>query len=378
MLLALVAAGVIEAGGFEALRARVSTRGSAADSDVDAFVTAAGGTPVIEGDEAIFLVRGAPGEALRLVGDFNGWGEEGPDAGRLEPLAGSSFFFAKLKLRADARVEYLIERGGREERDPLNPSSVDGFAEPHSELRMPAYRAPREHAPDAEGPKGRVVSFDHASPSLGNSRRVHVYLPTGHEQAPGRRYPEAWFGDGTLYVERVFVPRILDRLIAAGRIEPLVAVLVDPAERRIEYAAHEGYRRMMVEELVPRVAREFPVEARAQRRLVAGGSRGGLAAIDLALAHPEVFALCGAWAPAVAPRPVPDLLGRRRAPGSRFFLIEALYDHAWGPDAPALRDGLTALGAEARLVQIPEGHTLATWRGVIDDVLEAFFPGPAR
>jgi len=378
MLLGLMLAGLIEAGSFDALRARLPAEGTAGDTDVVAFVTRAGGTPVIEGDEGIFLVRGAPGKALRLVGDFNGWGEDGPEAGRLEPLAGTSFFFAKVRLRDDARVEYLIERDGREELDPLNPSTVDGFAEPHSELRMPVYRAPRSHASEAESPKGRVVSFDHASPTLGNSRRVHVYLPPGHEQDPGRRYPEAWFGDGTLYVERVFVPRILDHLIAARSIEPVVAVLVDPVERRVEYTAHEGYRRMMVSELVPRVAREFPVEGRAQRRLVAGGSRGGLAAIDLALAHPDVFALCGAWAPAVAPRPVADLLEGRRVPGSRFFLIEALYDPAWGPDAPALREGLTALGAEARLVQIPEGHTLATWRGVIDDVLEEFFPGAAR
>jgi enterochelin esterase-like enzyme len=146
----------------------------------------------------------------------------------------------------------------------------------------------------------------------------------------------------------------------------------------VESAGGTAARRMMTSELVPRVAREFPVEARADRRLVAGGSRGGMAAIDLALARPDVFGLCGAWAPAVAPKSVADLLEGRRAPGSRFFLIEALYDPAWGPDAPALREGLRTLDAEARLVQIPEGHTLATWRGVIDDVLEAFFPGPAR
>lgn len=366
-----------EAASFEHLKASLVSQPHGAGARVTEFVARFGGTPVIEREEAIFIVRGASEQPPRLIGDFNGWGDAGPESVRLERIGQTSFFFKKVRLRADARVEYLIATRDREEPDPLNPLQVDGFAEPHSEVRMPGYRAPEEALTDPAIPKGRLVSFDHASVLLGNTRRVHVYLPAGYERDLGRRYPEAWFGDGTLYVERVLVPRILDHLIARGRIEPVVAILVDPAERRVEYAGHEGYRRMMAGELVPRIAEGFPVEARAGRRLVAGGSRGGLAAIDLALAHPETFGLCGAWAPAVGPRPVPDLLANRPAASARFFLIEALYDQEWGRDAPALREGLTALGAAARLVQIPEGHTLATWRGVIDDVLVEFFPGAA-
>jgi enterochelin esterase-like enzyme len=243
---------------------------------------------------------------------------------------------------------------------------------------MPGYVAPPELEPDPLIRKGRVVRFEHESGVLGNKRSVHVYLPPGYEKEPTRRYPEAWFGDGTLYVERVFVPRILDHLIARGSIEPVVAILVDPVDRRTEYAGHEGHRRMMVSELVPRVGKEFRLLDRSDRRLIAGGSRGGQAAIDLALAHPETFGLCGAWAPAVAPQSVSELLLDRPAGAARFLLIRALYDQEWGPDAPALRDGLTALGARPRDAQVPEGHTLATWRGVIDDVLLEFFPAPAR
>ncbi len=376
---ALLALGLCGTGlGFEQVRDEIARRPTEGDALVSAFVARCGGTPVIEGDEAIFLVRGRSDAPPRLVGDFNGWGDAGPEVVGLQRLSDTSFFFRKVRLRKDARVEYMISNGEREAPDPFNPLSVDGFAEAHSEVRMPEYRPPVEIVPDATLPQGRLVRFDHVSLQLGNTRRVHVYLPPGHEREPGRRYPEAWFGDGTFYVERVFVPRILDHLIGHGRIEPVVAILVDPAERRVEYRGHAGYRHMMVSELVPRVAREFPVEGRADRRLVAGGSRGGLAAIDLALAHPDVFGLCGAWAPAVGPRPVPDLLAHRPATSGRFFLVEALYDREWGPDAPALQSGLTALGSSTRLVQIPEGHTLATWRGVIDDVLEEFFPVWAR
>jgi len=291
-LASLVVAIAVETASFDGLREDLATRPPDGDALVSAFVARAGGTPVIEGEAALFIVKGSPDAPPRLVGDFNGWGEGHPGASILERLGVTSFFFKRVKLDRAARVEYLIATQGHEDLDPLNPTRVDGFAEPHSEVRMPGYVAPPEIQGSPGLPRGRVVSFDHQSAVLGNRRRVHVYLPSGYDREAERRYPEAWFGDGTLYVERVHVPQVLDYLIARGRIEPVVAVLVDPVDRRLEYAGHEGYRRMMVSELVPRVAREFRVLRRSERRLIAGGSRGGHSAIDLALGHPDVFAGC--------------------------------------------------------------------------------------
>jgi enterochelin esterase family protein len=242
---------------------------------------------------------------------------------------------------------------------------------------MPDYAPVAGAADDAGTPRGRLLSFEHRSATLSNTRRVHVYLPPGYEADGGRRYPEAWLGDGTTYVEGVGVPRILDRLIAQGRLEPLVAIFVDPVDRRVEYGAHAGHRRMIVEELVPRIAREYRVEGTPARRLIAGGSRGGQMAIDLCLAAPEVFGLCGAWAPAIAPSAVADFLGSRRTSG-RFALLRALYDPRFGPDAPALRDGLAALGARVDYLEAPQGHTRGAWPDLTARVLLELLPAARR
>jgi len=249
---------------------------------------------------------------------------------------------------------------------------------PQSELRMPGYAPVADLAEAAAAPRGELVSFEHRSRILANARRVHVYLPPGYDPRGTRLFPEAWLGDGTTYVERLAAPRVFDALIASGRLEPLVVVLVDPVERRVEYDVNAGFRRLMVEELVPRITRDHRVLGRAERRLAAGGSRGGQAALDLCLSAPEVFGLCGAWAPAIAPRTVDEFLVSRRRSSGRFVLIRALFDDGFGPDAPALRDGLAALGAQVQYLEAPQGHNQASWPDLMARVLMEAFPGTTR
>jgi enterochelin esterase family protein len=326
----------------------------------------------VEGTVATFLAEsGDPSDVPRIVGDWS-VSDEG-DA--LERLGSTRFYFRRVELPRAARVEYLLRQGGGGAPDPLNPRRAGGFGGTVlSEVRMPGYSPVVAEDDDPAVPRGRTISFEHRSEILGNTRRVHVYLPHGYDGSAPRRYPEAWLGDGTSYVESVRVPRLLDRLIAQGRLEPLIAVLVDPADRRVEYAGHAGYRRMMVAELVPRIASEYRVEGTATRRLIAGGSRGGQMAIDLCLAAPEVFGLCGAWAPAIAPRSAEELLGSRRTAG-RFALLRALFDARFGPDATALRDALTSRGARVAYLEAPQGHTLGAWPDLTALVLLELLPG---
>ena len=362
---------------FAELQASLAREAADGDTRVRAFVERAGGTPIVEGSTAVFLVAGNPAAPPRLLGDWNAWGEgdAGVKASRMERLGSTRFFFRRVELPRAARVEYLVAVGGREVPDPLNPRRVDGFDGPQSEVRMPDYAPVVDEDPGS--PRGEVASFEHRSPILSNARRVHVYLPPGYDPRGSRRYPEAWLGDGTTYVEKVGVQRLLDRLIARGRLEPLVAILVDPADRRVEYSLHAGYRQMMAEELVPLIAKHYRVEAKASRRLLAGGSRGGQMAIDLCLAAPSAFGLCGAWAPAIGPRQAADVVGGRRTTG-RFVLLRALYDDRFGPDAPGLRDALAALGARVDYLEEPQGHNLGAWPDLTARVLLAVFPGCGR
>lgn len=374
LFLATAATGAL--GGFAELQEGLARQPTGGDTRVRSFIERAGGTPVVEGTTAIFLVEGDPESPPRLVGDWNGWGEgeAGAKAARLGRLGSTRFFFRRVELPRDARVEYLIATPSGAAVDVSNPRQVAGFSGPQSELRMPGYAPVVDLASGGSASHGEVVSFEHQSRILANTRRVHVYLPPGYDPRGTRLFPEAWLGDGTTYVERLSAPRVFDALITSGRLEPLVAILVDPVERRVEYDVHAGFRRMMLEELVPRIARDFRVAGSAERRLIAGGSRGGQAALDLCLSAPEVFGLCGAWAPAIAPRRANEFLAQRGS-GGRFVLLRAAYDPGFGPDSRALRDGLAALGARVEYLEEPQGHNLASWPDFMARVLMKAFPG---
>lgn len=69
------------------------------------------------------------------------------------------------------------------------------------------------------------------------------------------------------------------------------------------WSARFNMQRYLLDELLPTVAANFPVDMR--RCGVFGHSMGGHGALTLALKHPSVFRSCSAFAPIVAPSQVP-------------------------------------------------------------------------
>lgn len=65
---------------------------------------------------------------------------------------------------------------------------------------------------------------------LQNDRNIHVYTPSGYSQNQ-EPYDLLMLFDGTIYADSLDLPTILDNLIAAGRIKPTVAVLLDSPNR---------------------------------------------------------------------------------------------------------------------------------------------------
>jgi enterochelin esterase family protein len=344
-----------------------------------------GGAPIVEGDSALFFVeRGHDGPPPRLLADFNGWGE--PDERLPEtvmtPLDGTSWYYLKRTLDPKARIEYAIARGSTDdaalELDPENPRSVEGFSRSYSELRMPAYPSAPELLEDPALPHGTLVETELESRIRGNRRKIRVYLPFGYEERGERRYPTAYFGDGTAYVTNVPVPRILDYTIARGEVRPLIAVFVEPAPRSEEYTMNPDYRRFLAEELVPWVDSRYRTIASAGARAILGGSRGGLAAADAAYFHSDVFGACGAIAPATSPTNLVKLVAEGEVKPLRFFVLVGLYDLDWRPDGIALYEALRTQGYDVRFLEIPEGHSWNAWKSHIDDALTFLFPEQER
>jgi S-formylglutathione hydrolase FrmB len=158
-------------------------------------------------------------------------------------------------------------------------------------------------------PAGRVVRLPLTSEILlGNRlgdphvRELPVYLPPGYDEGD-RRYPSAYYLAGFLGAGqsqlnwKAFgetLPQRLDRLLAQGRIEPMIVVFPDCFTRLggsqyIDSAVCGDYAQHLVQEVVPLVDATFRTAPHRDHRAVLGKSSGGFGAIVHAMLHPRTW-----------------------------------------------------------------------------------------
>ncbi len=281
-------------------------------------------------------------------------------------------------------------------------------------------RDPREYIADwrGSGVKGRLVYWtDVASKFLGPKRHVEIWLPPGYDDNPTVRYPVLYMHDG----QNLFDPRIANtgvdwgvdeavvRLTDRGVIPPIIVVGVwSTAARSVEYSPWHGapeYARFLIEELMPRVNREFRTRRGRASTAVMGSSMGGLLSFYLVTHHPEAFGACGCESThfpiseAVAAQ-VLDIAPTRTPPDTTPYIIRDIaaglkvpkgaryrfdygslgLDSAYAPTHAAVRTWLLDQGLiEGRdfVIRRYEGatHNEASWRARLEDPLTFLF-GP--
>mgnify|MGYP004627289813 FL=1 len=83
-----------------------------------------------------------------------------------------------------------------------------------------------------EVPHGNVSKVWYNSPTLQTHRRMTVYTPAGYLENPGRRYPVLYLlhgagGDEDAWTTLGRAAQILDNLIAAGKVQPMIVVMTN-------------------------------------------------------------------------------------------------------------------------------------------------------
>jgi len=144
---------------------------------------------------------------------------------------------------------------------------------------------------------GNRIAAEHHEQSVAAHyvRTVWVYVP--QQLSPGVPAPFMVVQDGHAYLNRL--PGVLDNLIAAGEIPPLVAILVDSgggdaqgSQRGLEYDTLSGaYSDFIETEVLPRVTAETGVTLTAdpEGRATMGVSSGAACAFTMAWFHPERY-----------------------------------------------------------------------------------------
>lgn len=203
------------------------------------------------------------------------------------------------------------------------------------------------------------------SGSLGGEGSFYVYLPPGYARSD-RRYPVLYLlhgrdGHANAFLE-IGIQHTLDRLIDAGAIEPMIAVMIQDLPglnnwRDIGRRLSETYV-VEVQGLIDRMLRTIPTRA---GRAIAGSSYGGFGAMNVALANPTRFAVVESWLGFFN-----NLGGQLHADApviARLGLHAFLYGAAEDPVAvpaedPEFAAALRAVGAQAQSAIYPGGHSL--------------------
>ena len=366
------------------------------------------GTPLVEdGGEGrkivTFLGRGAH-RNIRLFGAPSGDHEE------LQQLAGSDIWFKSFDVPDGTRLSYQlafdvpdVPGTARDRRiailstakaDPLNrhpwPAEASDAYNQDSVLEL-AGAPPQPWLMEKGNPKGTLTTLSIESRLLGNRRDITLYRPAGFD--PKHKDTILLFVfDADQYLERVPVPRMLDNMVAAGALPPVVAVFVanpDREARARELPANPAFADFMASELYPLVVKETGIDVAAARTVLAGSSYGGLASATVAMRHPEVFgnvlSMSGSfwWSP---PGTLEDkrehvagLVATGGALPLRFFLAAGLFETGANGTAGILetsrhlRDVLVAKGIPVTYRDYAGGHDYLVWQGVLPDGLIALF-----
>ena len=336
-------------------------------------------------DSAAFLYRTAS-SPVQVAGDHTGWSPQ-----TMAPLAGTNLWMRVEALPPDARLDYKLIRAGTWILDPNNPhQQLSGFG-PNSELRMPAWVYPQETVRQPGVPQGTYgANQTLASTNLGYSITYRVWTPAGYDGSVP--LPVVYITDGHEYAADAMgaVRVVMDNLIHEERMEPAIAVFVDPRvggqnRRQEQYVQNPAFAAFMAEELVPVIDAAYSTRADRDSRVILGTSLGGLFSAYLGILHPDVFGRLAIQSPAFW---VSESAQWWTGPSIFEMMAEAapgsftVYMHAGSffdglERARQMRDILQANGHDLTYAERPQGHSWGHWRSEMPHLLESLVPARA-
>jgi enterochelin esterase-like enzyme len=376
------------------------------------------GTPLVEpidGDDThvlvTFLWRATePVRTVAVLSSFGGW-DSASLSTHLARLGTTSIWYKTFLARSDHRTSYIFalddpltlglptpgwsERISTRRPDPLNPrqfvippddeapeGDFRGYGEVLSVVELPK-ALPEDWAETRPRVAVGIVTL-HRIPSiqLGSTRRVWAYAPPGYSAECGKPCGLLLLLDGFEYLHYVSTPTILDNLLAAGRIPPLVTVMFDsPSAVRAELGCSPAFADFLVSELLPWVHQHYYVTNDPRQTIIGGASLGGVAAAYVGLRYSEhfgnVLAQSGAFWWIVSGDDEPEWLARQFAVQPvrplRFFLSVGLRENR-----PTANDGPNLLTASRHLrtvlrmkdyavdyTEYMGGHDWICWRAML-------------
>ena len=289
---------------------------------------------------------------------------------QLSRLPDTDVWYRCWRMRNDLRFTYRflldVKPGDNPQQsariDPLNPHRMEISLDENGTAKVEYSIASMPHASDESWTvrhpavaAGAVAQHLFKSTILGNERAIWVYTPPGYDAKTRGGYPLLVLFDGFSYQNWIPAPVVLDNLIHAEKISPMVAVLIGNARntRSSELGYNAAFVEFLSQEVLPWVHGHGNVTRDPQKSIIGGYSFGGVAAAFVALRRPDMFGNVLSQSGAFWRGKDKDvtwewLVGQYEAAPKlplRFFLEAGLLEDV-------SRDGPTPLAANRRLVTV--------------------------
>lgn len=261
------------------------------------------------------------------------------------------------------------------------PSRENYFLGPKADLGRTKIGADRSRL------RGRITEHVMQSLTLGNSRRIWIYVPPsmGRNEVPALMV----LFDGRSYIHAAQVPKMLETLIASRTIKPTIAVFVDTIDLEHRFRElcrpKENFAQFVANELRPFIERETGKAFAASDTVLAGASCGGLTASYIATQFPDRFGKVigqssAFWLGPESTDEHSDWLIRRivqfPAKPVRFYLSYGNFENEDDIVLPNRRfaTALRKRGYTVCLTETPGYHTFLDWRLALEPALKAQLP----
>jgi enterochelin esterase-like enzyme len=328
-----------------------------------------------DGDRATFFYRGDPDQVTLLLG-----GEAKP----LRRLEGSDVWTVSVERPELAKgvFSYAFSTGKKGD-PPFTPGQPLKFEVWTGPEAPPAPAVAKEL-------KGVEKMLDLESKILGETRKVKIYVPPGHDRS--RSYPVIYAADGMTNAD------VLEPLIVAGKVRPLIVVGVlngsyqgdraKPYDIKQDLRAREylpevdadrfaKHEKFFSEEVRAWAETELGASRRREDRAVQGVSNGARFAVEMGIRHPELFGHVFGFSVASSSSSS-DLVASARLPLEpdklpRFHLAAGTWESGFHKLTSSLADNLKKLKVPVQFNSRVSGHDDAMWRQeLVAGVLAAF------
>jgi enterochelin esterase-like enzyme len=206
---------------------------------------------------------------------------------------------------------YSFNVDGVEMIDPNNPFQKYNLRNTTSQVEVPGPDSLPWQIEDV--PHGELHRHLYKSAVARDEHTYTVYTPPGYNPSSRKRYPvlyllHGYTDDDTAWSQVGRANIILDNLIARGQARPMIVVmplgygapdvlkLTGTVDTNVLWQVNlDKFSNVLLDEVMPRVEKEYRVSTDAKQTAIAGLSMGGAESLTVGLNHPDRFAWIGAF-----------------------------------------------------------------------------------